>query len=160
MDNKTENKGKYGWLKATGIVVLSVVAFAFAGGIGKLIGKMAVEEVGVGYNEGKKTAAISLGIKKAVEAIRDQAPIQIDEITTLRDAMAFENKILYMMELNYNILPEEIPEFKSELEISNRKNVCADQDTRKLIDVGGVMSWRYLTNNGETFTVTVSTCEN
>jgi len=74
--------------------------------------------------------------------------------------MAFENKILYMMELNYNILPEEIPEFKSELEISNRKNVCADQDTRKLIDVGGVMSWRYLTNNGETFTVTVSTCEN
>ena len=158
MQDEAPKKGKLGWLKTIAVLVLGLLALVLAKGIGSVVGRSTVNRFASGYNDGANGTALTAGIQKAVEQIRSQAPIHVDEITTLRDAMAAGKEIVYIMELNTDLSVSEVAAVQRQLQEQNAKNVCSNESTRKLVAIGGRMTWQYRVKSGDVFRVSVDKC--
>lgn len=145
-------------LKTVGVIGLGLLAIVLAKGVGALIGSASVDQFSEGYREGASSRALAVGLDKAVRQLKSQVPVQVDEITTLRDAMATSNEIIYLMEVSQDFSTTDLVVVKAQLQTQNQKNVCDNAGTRQLVAAGGKMTWRYLDAGGDTFSVTVDTC--
>lgn len=157
MEDQAE-KPKSSVLKTIGVVLLGILAFALAKGIGSVVGRTTVDRFSSGYSAGANDEALVKGIENAAQQIRKQAPIHVDDVTTLRDAMASGKQIIYIMEVNSEIPAEDISAAKADIEQQNRSRSCSEESTRKLISLGGVMTWQYTLKNDQMFKVSVSSC--
>jgi hypothetical protein len=120
-------------------VGIGVIAFAFSGEIGKIVGRLAVER----YLEGQTQGAIEKAQEEAAKQIRAQLPMRVDDVTTLeRVAM-----LLYQ----YNVSLTE-----SDLDASwhlNQKNmlitnVCKEPGMRLGLKNGAKYRYDYFGKNG------------
>lgn len=155
MERSAGDKPKWSWVKAIGLAVVGILALVFGKGIGAAV----YELVSSGYRESAKENALQEGLLQAVALLRKQTPIQVDEVTTLRDALATTDEIIYIMEVNADLDAAAIAEVKQELKVSNTRNVCGNPKTRTLLEYGATMTWQYTVNSGEQFRVSVLRCD-
>ena len=149
MEQDAKRKPKWNWMKMAGLAVVALLALVFAKGIGTFIGRLTTDRFSDGYQEAAVDNAMKTGLAQAVAQLRTQVPIHVDEITILRDAFSTEREIIYIMELKADMESAQIAEVRKQLEQLNARNVCADASMRKLIEMGGIMTWQYTVNSGE-----------
>jgi hypothetical protein len=159
MEQGTPHKAKSSWIKTTILVVGAILAFLFAKGIGTIVGRSAADQFSAGYNASAADSIVTKGIQQSVERIRPQLPLHIDDITTTRDALAAGKEIIYIMELNADIAPADIDAVQQKLSAQNTKNVCANDNVKTLIKMGGKMTWQYTVKSGDQFRVSVTKCD-
>jgi hypothetical protein len=124
-------------------VGIGVIAFAFSGEIGKIVGRLAVER----YLEGQTQGAIEKAQEEAAKQIRAQLPMRVDDVTTLERVVDAGAMLLYQ----YNVSLTE-----SDLDASwhlNQKNmlitnVCKEPGMRLGLKNGAKYKYDYFGKNG------------
>ena len=83
----------------------------------------------------------------AAQEIRKQAPIQIDEITTLQSAHSVGKTLIYNYRLS--LRKSDINDnFVAEMRKSLKHNVCQNKGMRITLNIGGEFTYIYLSLDG------------
>jgi hypothetical protein len=109
----------------------------------QFVGKSAVES----YQEGKQQGVLEKAQEMAAQEIRKQAPIQIDEITTLQSAHSVGKTLIYNHRLS--LRKSDINDnFVAEMRKSLKHNVCQNKGMRITLNIGGEFTYIYLSLDG------------
>ena len=145
LDNKTGSLVVAG--KVLGVIVLLIV-IAFASGIGEMVGKSTGER----YNKGKKKGALEVVLSQVMRDINSKAPMMVDSVTRLDNAVGIGNILRY----NFTLLEYTASDITAEsintaLENNIKINVC--HSMKILINMGVTISYAYYGNKGREITV-------
>ena len=146
------------WWKAAVAIAAALFVLVFGKAIGAAIGTIVSDRMGSGYSEARQNDALKRGLDEAARAIREQAPIQVDESTTLVGALSSGREITYLYTLSFDIPPESLGEAEAELQEQNQQRVCSEERTRELISAGGAMSANYNDESGDILRTRVTSC--
>ena len=124
--------------KISGVIVLLVV-MAFAGEIGKMVGKSTVNK----YETGKKDATVNSILLKTSKELNAQLPIMVDEETRLDVTMVMGKQLYYKYTL-VNLKAEDIDKtlLISNLEPALKNNLCKNDQIKFLLENG--VEYKYL----------------
>jgi len=131
-----------------GIALLLVIAFA--GGIGKMIGKSTSER----FFEGKKEGAIDAALIKMASEINKQLPMMIDADTRLDSTVGINRTVRY----NYTLVKyaaEELEALALEQAMKPKliNNVCTSKEMEIFAKNNIPVTYAYYGKNGKQITV-------
>lgn len=127
-----------------GIIGLLIV-IAFAGSIGKIIGKSTVKN----YEQGKADGAIEEILIEITKKINSQLPIMVDPETRLDTTICYGKQMHYkytMVNYSENELDKEA--FQNEMATMLAKNQCNNENMVKMLKMGVKYYYNYFDKNG------------
>ena len=127
-----------------GMAIIAVVLYAFAGGIGKFVGRSAVEN----YQKGKLEGTIEKAQEQAAQTLSKQLPIKIDDITTLYSVVAAENALIYNYRMDVKKENIDIVAFHNGMTKQLNNNVCGNKKMKWSIGKGARYKYLYTGQNG------------
>ena len=126
--------------------------------MGGVFGRAAVEELSPRSPEGLSKSALATAVDEGARAIREQAPTQVDDDTTLTEALAAGTEIMYTMTLKMDLTDAEIADGQPRLQRQNQERICAEERARRLVEAGATMTHIYTDSSGDLFKTSVSDC--
>ncbi len=127
-----------------GIIGLLIV-IAFAGSIGKIIGKSTVKN----YEQGKADGAIEEILIETTKKINSQLPIMVDQETRLDMTICYGKQMHYkytMVNCAENELDKEA--FQNEMATVLVKNQCNNENMVKMLKMGITYYYNYFDKDG------------
>lgn len=102
-------------------------------------------------DEAKAAARGGLDAMLAIAArqVNAAGPIAIDDLTTMTEARAEGNRLIYRYELGAKVTPEQLASFRQIATSENRRVVCERPETRTMLDMGAELEYEYFAANGE-----------
>ena len=97
-------------------------------------------------------------IAAAATQLDAQAPMQVDDITTLTGVSSNGTEIVYDMAISQDVPTGQIDQLRQAAQSGNQTNLCADSRSGDLIRMGATMTHRYVDPSGDRFETRVSTC--
>lgn len=145
------------WKILGGLVVILVIAFA--GGIGKIVGKSATES----YLAGKDNAAIDTALLHAASEINKTLPMMVDAETRLDSTTGINRTIRYNYTMvNYTVADLDGVSFEKSMKQTLINKVCTTKEMQVFVRNKVPVSFAYYDKKGKqiTFiTVPSSSCE-
>ena len=130
--------------KVAGIIGLLLV-IAFAGSIGKIIGKSTVKN----YEQGKADAAIEEILTETSKKINSQLPIMVDQETRLDTTICYGTQMYYKYTMvNYSKNDLDTEAFQNEMTTMLAKNQCNNENMVKMLRMGVTYYYNYFDKNG------------
>lgn len=83
------------------------------------------------------------GVQVAARAANAQAPMRIDEITTMTSATAVGNRIVYRYDVSQQIPRGQINAMRDTIAQQNQRAVCSNPQVRQIIDRGAEIEYAY-----------------
>lgn len=104
------------------------------------------------------TADLPSQIAAGVAQVRSQLPIRVDEITTMTAISAAGTQVLYDMRLDIDIEATDLAAASAEQQAYADRAACEERDTRRLIEAGAALTYRYTDRNGDQFQTRIESC--
>ena len=143
--------------KILGVIGLLIVV-AFAGSIGKLIGRSTSER----FFEGKESAEINSVLLKTANEINKKLPIMIDKNTRLDSTVGLNNKFQYNYTMvSFTSLEIDQSTLKGQFPLMIKNRACSSKDMKRFFENGVTVDYVYRGKNGNSITtisVTPSKC--
>jgi hypothetical protein len=141
---------RFGWLL---VAADAILAWAFAGQIGRLVGENAFSQ----YEEGRVMGELSAAQANAAAELSPQLPKRVDEITMLMSVTSVEESVLYHYRLDMAESEIDAQQFVSGMTSIIKKSVCGSPQMASILDVGGKYIYLYQTIDWATVgTITMS----
>ncbi|NNC72799.1 MAG: hypothetical protein HKN78_07970 [Sphingomonadaceae bacterium] len=83
------------------------------------------------------------GVQVAARAANAQAPMRIDEITTMTSATAVGNRIVYRYDVSQRLPRGQINAMRDTIAQQNQRAVCSNAQVRQIIDRGAEIEYAY-----------------
>ena len=135
-------------------VIGILLAIIFAKGIGKMVGKHAVDN----YNQGEIDSAIEKKLLETSKQINAQLPIMVDKETRADITMSSGKHLIYKYTM-VNSSERDIDKiaFKNEVKTMLVKNQCSNENMMKMLKMGVQYDYMYHDRDGNLLaTVNVS----
>lgn len=128
-----------------GAVIGLLIVVAFAGAIGKNIGKSTVKN----YEQGKLEGAIEETLIATSQQINKQLPMMIDSETRLDTTMCAGKHVAYKYTM-INLTEKDIDKiaFTNEIKTMLMKNQCSNENMIKMLKMGVQCNYMYQDRNG------------
>lgn len=146
------SKKKNNVLKVLGTICAAIgllIVMAFAGEIGKIMGRSTVKN----YEQGKLDATIEETLMEASQQINKQLPMMVDSETRLDTTICAGKHVLYkytMIGLSAKDL--DIISFNDEIKTMLVKNQCSNENMVKMLKFGVQYSYMYQDRDGNLIT--------
>lgn len=127
-----------------GIFLALLLFWALAGGIGKYVGKSAVDN----YERGKEETMMIAIQEAAAKNLQKQLPMQIDEMTTLQNATSAGVTVVYHYRVKLRKSEIDHLEFINSMRSKLKTNVCAQEDMAYTMKYGGRYKYSYFGSDG------------
>jgi hypothetical protein len=145
------------WKILGGLVI--ILAIAFAGGIGKIVGKSATES----YYAGKKEATIDAALLHTASEMNKTLPMMVDAETRLDSTTGINRTIRYNYTMvNYTVADLDPAQFKQSMEPTIVNKVCTTKEMQVFVRNKVPVSFAYYDKQGKQITVITvpsSSCE-
>ena len=138
------------------ITIGVIIAMAVGGGYFLLNYGSAI--FGSGDGVGTSTARVEREMRMGADMINRQAPIRVDEVTTLTGATARGTHLTYRYALTTDVPADQLAEARAVLHREIGPRFCADPEMRRIVAAGGVISADYRDGSGDHVLVTFRTC--
>lgn len=152
--NRSEKKPF--WQNAGALIAVLVVG-VIAKGIGGELGRKSLDKFSAPSAASTK-ASLEEGVAKAAAQIREQAPVKVDQDTTLTGAIAAGSEIIYAMTVDMTLDAAELADANAQMHQTLEGKVCGDKKTRAFIGLGAKMTYVYTLSDGQTFQTSVDHC--
>ena len=86
---------------------------------------------------------ITVLLETAAAQVNAEAPIRIDEVTTLTRATTRANRIRYRYEVSGTISADRIAANRESMAAATRRDVCRNAQDREIIDAGAQIEFAY-----------------
>ncbi|GAD90716.1 hypothetical protein VHA01S_054_00100 [Vibrio halioticoli NBRC 102217] len=131
--------------KALGVLGVIVITI-FAGGIGKVIGKLETDN----FFDGEHDAQIESGLKQISEEVNKQLPMMIDAETRLDTTFAIKRKVVY----KYTLVKYEAKDIDSSIFQNNMwpqliNNYCTSKEMSFFVKNNIEATYSYYGKNGK-----------
>ena len=151
-------KSSFSALSKIAAVIVLLVVMAFAGEIGKMMGKSTVNK----YDAGKKDAEINALLIKTSKGLNAQLPMMVDEETRLDVTMVLGKQLNYKYTF-VNLKAEDIDNslLQSNMEPLLKNNLCSNDSMKLLLKNGVSYNYLYSGKNGNligTITIDAAKC--
>jgi hypothetical protein len=103
-------------------------------------------------------AQLTGAIESAVRDLSQRTPLRVDSVTTLTAVRAEGTRIVYDMAVSQEIPAEQIPTLRQTAQANNQANLCRDENSGRLIRMGGSMTHIYTDPSGDRFETSVTAC--
>lgn len=144
--------------KIMGVIGLLLVV-AFAGGIGKLVGKSTGER----FFEGKKESELNSVLIQAANQINQNLPMMVDSETRLDSTVGINNQFRYNYTMiNYPAEELDSKAFKEAMQPQLINSVCTTKEMEVFMKNGVPVTYAYHGKNGKqvtTITIHPSQCK-
>lgn len=126
-------------------VIGILLAIVFAKGIGKMVGKSAVDN----YNQNKIEGEIENTLLKASKQINAQLPTMVDNETRADTTMSVGTHMIYKFTM-INLSEKDIDKksFTNDIKTMLVKNQCGHEETIKALKLGVQYDYMYQDRNG------------
>jgi len=132
------------WIGYIALGIGGVVLWGMASGIGKYVGKTAVQE----YQQGKVAGAIEEGLANAAEQLRKQLPMKVDDITTWQSVISVGSLMSYNYTIDLRESEIDHTTFISKMGNNLKINVCGQKEMAETIRYGGRYMYTYMGVDG------------
>ncbi len=137
-----------------------LIVIAFAGGIGKLVGKSTSER----FFEGKKESELNSVLMQAASQINQNLPMMIDSETRLDSTVGINKKFRYNYTMiNYSVEELDPKSFSETMRPQLVNAVCTTKEMEVFMKNGVPVTYAYHGKNGKqltTITVEPLQCKN
>jgi hypothetical protein len=132
------------WLIYIALGIGGILIWGFAGGIGKMVGRTAVEK----YQQGKIEGTIEKAQELAAKHLRKQLPLKVDEITTMQNVVSVGKNLTYFYTMDRKKSDPSLSQFIRKMTPNIIKNVCGQKDMALSIKYGGSFTYSYMGSDG------------
>ncbi|HEX8364691.1 MAG TPA: hypothetical protein VF603_05340 [Allosphingosinicella sp.] len=97
-------------------------------------------------------------IAAGVAEARTHLPVRLDDVTTMTGITAAGTTIIYDMRLETDIATADIPAARADQQRYIDSAACETPDTRRMIDGGATLAYRYTDPSGDRFQTQIGSC--
>lgn len=97
-------------------------------------------------------------IAAGVAEARRQLPHRVDDVTTMTGISSSGTRILYDMRLDLDIAAADIPSARLDQQAYLERAACETRETRRMLDAGATLAYRYTDRDGDQFEAQVGSC--
>jgi 3-phosphoglycerate kinase len=134
-------------MKRLGYIIFAIgglLLFAFAGQIGRYVGKSGVQS----YEAGKMQGLVEKGQELAAVELRKQLPLQVDKLTTLQTVVSAGKMLIYRYEIATKKTEVDIGGFVSEMTEILKNNTCQQKQMRASMNMNAKYKYMYFDTDG------------
>jgi hypothetical protein len=132
------------WVGYIALGIGGIVLWSMAGGIGKYVGRTAVQE----YQQGKAAGAVEEAQAAAAKQLRKQLPMKVDKITTLESVASAGSLLIYNHTIDLIGSGIDRATFISMMKNNLKTNVCGQKSMAEAIKHGGRYMYSYMGADG------------
>lgn len=132
------------WIGYIALGIGGIVLLGTVGGIGKYVGKTAVQE----YQQGKAAGVLEEVQAAVAKQLRKQLPMKMDKITTLQSVVSSGSLLIYNYTINLRESGIDHTTFISRMKDNLKTNVCEQKEMAETIKYGGRYMYSYMGVDG------------